>query len=72
MAAAAIRFIRKYQFYNEIIYEIIYTSGRIFTIFDSKLPKTAVKYIETAEAREQFDYYHGKEVIYYMNGGSKK
>lgn len=62
---AKIRFIRKYEFYRKTYYDIIYASGRIFTVDTDRMPKTAKAFIETHSGKEQYDITSKRyEIIY--------
>ena len=66
---AQIRFIRKYKLYNYDWYEIIYAgTNRIRTIMldgNTKLPSTAVKFLEGKQGVEQYDrIFNRQETIY--------
>ena len=64
--SAPIKFIRKCERYGETNYDVLYETNRLYTYL--RLPKTARAFIEQAEAKEQFDKYHGKEIIYTSKG----
>ena len=53
MKESKIKFIREYASYKHTWYEIIYKSGRIITLPDEDIPKTAREYITNATRREE-------------------
>lgn len=60
-----IEFVRYYKFYNADAWDIIYKSGRIRTIVDGRLPRTAETFCILAKnVINQVDKMHGQETIY--------
>lgn len=59
---AKIEFIRLYksEFGGEWA-DIVYESGRVVTVSQSKIPKTAKKWLEGKEGRKQYDSVYKRE-----------
>lgn len=69
MKEAKIKFIREYKAWGGTWYDIIYKSGKCYTLLASDIPKTAREFIENATVRrEQYDrVMKWNEVIYMMD-----
>lgn len=51
-----IKFVRYYKFYNSDAWDIVYKSGRIRTIVEEPLPRTAEHFVIMAKNKiEQYD-----------------
>ena len=60
-----IKFVRHYKFYNSDHWDIVYKSGRVRTVIDEKLPRTAETFCIMAKNKiEQTDRMHGPETIW--------
>lgn len=60
-----IRFIRKYNLYRTVYYEVIYKSGRIATYSLERLPNTVKSFLVGKQGKEQFDkVFNRTETIY--------
>ncbi len=70
---AKIKFIRRYKMYGHTYYDVIYQSNRIYTFTEDDVPKTARRYMETANAiRDQIDrLFNRPETIYEHKEGVK-
>ena len=63
-----IKFIRYYKFYNADVWDIIYKSGRIRTIVDDRLPRTAETFCILAKnVINQYDKVSGRNETIYTN-----
>lgn len=60
-----IKFVRFYRKHNNNVWEVIYKSGRVKTIINDNLPRTAQHFCIMAENRtEQTDKLNGIETIW--------
>lgn len=60
-----IKFVRYYKNHNNNIWEIVYKSGRVKTILNDRLPRTAEHFCILAKTKtEQADKIHGLETIW--------
>ena len=51
-----IKFVRKYEWFRENYYDVIYTCGRARSFREIELPKTVERFVTTATKRtEQYD-----------------
>lgn len=61
-----IKCVREYQFYNDIMYDVIYKdSGRLYMYRKDDLPKTVQAFIVNAMKHPQYDKIFKREEIIY-------
>lgn len=66
---ANIMFVREYLDYSIKKYDVIYESGRAYTYYHRKLPKTAQDFIASAKHRVlQHDSIFNRDEIIYTKG----
>lgn len=62
-----IKFVRTYTFYGDEMADIVYHSGRIYTIPVKEMPKTAAAFMAASvRIEEQYDrIFHRDETLYF-------
>lgn len=67
MAAASIKFVRQYDFYNanNKVYDVIYASGRVCMYSAERLPASVKRFIEGKTGRSQYDKLFKRDEIIY-------
>lgn len=60
-----IRFVREYEFYNETWLDVIYTSGRLYSMSKEKAYKNVLAFMESKTPKKQYDRVFKRDEIIY-------